>query len=207
MELRRNPLWSNKKGRRKFVRGILKPFRKRFNKSCKNDNERREANTTFNQAQGDLLRLACHETRWKPKGIEFNLSYLKKELQGLEGASEVLTWLEEGAPLPISHEEIETRVVKKPKPHSCFQNPEAVRNWAGQMLKEMEKGHLLGPFDDESTHWNGQRIIKHRSGMATKKGEPWKRIIRDFKVTGQNDLFEKEQTSIELIKTLEMIRM
>ena len=43
--------------------------------------------------------------------------------------------------------------------------------------------------------------------MAAKKGEPWKRMIRDFRVSGQNELFEKEQTKMELIKTKEMLRM
>ena len=75
------------------------------------------------------------------------------------------------------------------------------------MLKEVEKGHLLGPFDAKSETWNGEKLIRHRSGMAQKKGEPWKRMIRDFRVSGQNELFEKHQTSIELIKTLELIRM
>ena len=32
-------------------------------------------------------------------------------------------------------------------------------------------------------------------------------MIRDFRVSGQNGLFEKEQTKMELIKTKEMFRM
>ena len=43
--------------------------------------------------------------------------------------------------------------------------------------------------------------------MVAKKGEPWKRMIRDFKITGTNDLRDKEQTKTEMIKTHQTFRM
>ena len=50
-------------------------------------------------------------------------------------------------------------------------------------------------------------MIKHRTGIAAKKGEHWKRMIRDFKITGTNDLRDKEETKTAMIKTMEMFRM
>ena len=182
MELRRNPKWSNRKGRLKFVKQILKPFRSSFKKSKQNDEEKAKAHKTFNKARSNLLNIAATQTRWEVKQTLFNIEMLKKELVGLEGAEEVLDWLEHGAPLDLPHEEVENSVRQNHKPHSCFKNPEAILNWSEQMIKELQKGHLLGPFDRDSQVWNGLKFIKHRSGMAQMKGIPWKRMIRDFRV-------------------------
>ena len=80
--------------------------------------------------------------------------------------------MEHGVPMGIKHELMEEKAKQDFKEHSCFREPQAIINCTIETLKEVEKGHIIGPFDIISEVWNGERLIMHRTGMVTRKGEP-----------------------------------
>ena len=59
--------------------------------------------------------------------------------------------MENRVPLGIEHELVEKEAKQSFKEHSCFQEPQAILNWTVETLKEVEKGHIIGPFDAAST--------------------------------------------------------
>ena len=115
----------------------------------------------------DLLR----ETSWEPEKPNFDIDFLRVEFDGLEESAEVLDWLENGVPMGIDSEVVEKEAKQAFKEHSYFENSHAILKWTEETLKELRKGHIIGPFWDQSELWNSERLIKHRTGMITKKGE------------------------------------
>ena len=114
------------------------------------DAEKMEVREHLKKARSNFLKITAMETRWEPEPSKFNIEFLKKAFEGIEDGKEVLDWLKNGIPLSVDHEEIEEKVKQDFKRHSCFCEPLAVLKYTEYILKEMEKGHILGPFDARS---------------------------------------------------------
>ena len=67
----------------------MKPYHKNWKKRCKDGAERRKGLETLAQAEKNMVKLLS-KTAWEPAETKFNLDFLKNELEGLEGAEEVL---------------------------------------------------------------------------------------------------------------------
>ena len=150
MELRRDPRWSTRAGMRKFVNNILKPHYERLKRVAKDAKELLEGRRILGLCRKNFLKILAKSTCWKPAETKFNIPFLKEALKGIEGAEEVLDWLENGIPMAVDHETVEENVKQEFKRHSCFDNPLAILKWTEHTIREMEKGHILGPFDARS---------------------------------------------------------
>ena len=89
MELQRNPQWSTRAKRRKFVLKALKPYMNQWKKKCTDTKVRDEGFKAFSQARDNLMKM-LRTTSWEPEKPNFNIDFLHAEFEGLDDAEGVL---------------------------------------------------------------------------------------------------------------------
>ena len=128
MELRRDPAWSTRAGRRKFVTKTLKKHYEYLTKKAKTPAEVEEGKRLLGLTRNNLRKIVTKPTSWKPTPPSFDIPFIRDALKDVEHGAEVVEWLKDGVPLALDATEVEEKVKQNFNTHSCFRNPLAIYN-------------------------------------------------------------------------------
>ena len=207
MEIHRPKQWNTRKGKAKFADKQLSKIRKKFEKDKSlSKSEKTTQLKIIRKCRQKIVKILDLKLKNEFPDKKLNIDYIVEFISIVPGYEQAAKILKEGNRITVSEKRIwETKLDFK-NDHSCFQSPTAILNFLESTEDELKRGKLLGPFGADSTLFHGKPINRHRSGMAPKKGVEFKRLFRDFSISGHNGNYTDEDKKTELPQTTDMIR-
>ena len=187
MEVFRPKQWNSRKGRARFADKQLSKVRKKVLKDKSLSKELRDEHLKILQkCKKKIVKILEIPVKELIPDKSLNIDYIIDFISIVPGFEEAAKILREGNKIVIPEKKIWETKLEFKNDHSCFKNPIAILNFLEATEDELKREKLLGPFGSDSTLFHGKPINRHRSGMTPKKGIEFKRLFRDFSISGHN---------------------